>query len=193
MPTVFRTRTALRRPLAARVLPALAATLIGCSLVNPLANGYLDIEATELQARLNPRFPVQQCKLLVACVELANPQLTLPEGGDRIHLLLDARLSLGTRERTGQIGLSARPRYAADEGQLFLDDLQITQLNFAGLPDEYAALLRQRAPSLVQGQLRAHPVYVINNATTRGTLARQLIKDVTVVDGKLRIRWTPKG
>lgn len=171
----------------------LAALLTACSLVNPLASGHLDIEAADLQARLAPRFPVQQCKLLVVCVELTHPVVTLPEGDDRIHLQLDARLSLGTRDRTGQLSLSARPRYVPDEGQLFLDDLQLTRLDFAGLPDDIALLIRQRAPSLVQAQLKAHPAYVVRTDTVRGTLTRQLVKDVRVVNGKLRVSLSPAG
>ncbi len=167
------------------------AALASCGVVGGLADGHLDIEQAELQARVAPRFPTQHCKFVVACVDLSHPVVLLPEGDNRIALTLDARVSLATRERSGRVGFSARPRYAPAEGQLFLDDIQITTLEFNGLSDDYATLLKQRAPALLQGQLKAHPVYVLDTRTAQGSLAKLAVQDVKVVNGKLRISFVP--
>lgn len=182
------------RRLAALTTALLAAlALATCGVVSRLSDGHLDIEQAELQARIAPRFPTHHCKLLVACLDLSNPVVVLAEGDDHIGLTTDARVSLGGREHTGRVGFSGRPRYAPDAGQLFLDDLQITTLEFAGLPAEYAALVKLRAPGLIQAQLRAHPVYTIDASTAKGALARLAVRDVKVVDGKLRISFAPAG
>lgn len=179
----------------AAVSAALLATaaLATCAVVNRLSDGHLDIEQAELQARIAPRFPAQHCKLLIACLELSNPLVVLTEGSDRIGLTTDAKLVLGTREHSGRVGLSGRPRYVPGEGQLFLDDLQITTLEFAGLPEEYAALVKLRAPGLIQAQLRAHPVYTIDASTAKGAMAKLAVSDVKVVSGKLRISFIAGG
>lgn len=180
-----------RRFAALTVALLAAASLATCAVVSGLATGHLDIEPAELQARISPRFPVQQCKLVIACLELAHPLVVLAEGDDRIGLTADARVTLGTRERTGRVGFSARPRYTPDTGQLFLDDVRITTLEFAGLPDDYAAVLRQRAPALINDRLQTHPVYTLNTDSTRGAIAKLAVQDVKVVNGKLRISFTP--
>lgn len=168
-----------------------AASLATCAIMGGLAVGHLDIEQAALQARIAPRFPVLHCKLVIACLEFSNPLVSLAEGDDRIGLTADARISLGTRERTGRVGFSGRPRYAPTEGQLFLDDIRITTLEFAGLPDEYAALLKQRGPALINGRLQSHPIYTVDTRSAKGSLAKQAVQDVKVVGGKLRISFVP--
>lgn len=182
----------MTRRLAALTLALLAAAALAtCGVVSRISDGHLDVEQAELQARIAPRFPTHHCKLLIACLELSNPVVVLTEGDDRIGLTADAKVVLGTRERVGRVGLSGRPRYVPAEGKLFLEDLQITTLEFAGLPEEYAAIVRQRAPALVKDRLEAHPVYTIDTSTAKGTLAKMAVRDVKVVNGKLRISFAP--
>lgn len=164
--------------------------LATCTVVSSLHNGHLDIEQAELQARIAPRFPTHHCKLLIACLDLSNPVVVLTEGDDRIGLTADAKVTLGTRERTGRVGLSARPRYVPAEGQLFLDDLQVTTLELSGLPAEYAEVVKLYAPQLAKDALQRHPVYTLDASTAKGALARLAVRDVKVVGGKLRVSFT---
>lgn len=181
----------MSRRLTALILALLAAAALAtCGVVSRIADGHLDIEAAELQARVAPRFPTHHCKLLIACLDLSNPLVVLTEGDDHVGLTVDAKVVLGTRERAGRIGLSGRPRYVPEEGQLYLDDLQITTLEFAGLPEEYAALVRQRAPGMINAQLQSRPVYKIDTTTAKGSLAKMAVRDVKVVHGKLRISFS---
>ncbi|MFT7771742.1 DUF1439 domain-containing protein [Roseateles sp.] len=180
----------MSRRLAAITAALLAAVALAtCAAVNHLADGHLDIEQAELQARIAPRFPTHQCKLVVACLDLSNPVVVLTEGEDRIGLTVDTKVGLSGREYTGRVGFSGRPRYVPGEGQLFLDDLQITTLEFAGLPDEYAALVKLRGPAVINAQLRSRPVYTLDASTAKGALAKRAVRDVKVVGGKLRISF----
>lgn len=178
-----------------RRLLALTATLLAvlplatCAVLGRISDGHLDIEQAELQARIAPRFPTHHCKLLIACLDLSNPVVVLTEGEDRIGLTADAKVVLGTRERTGRVGFSGRPRYVPAEGQLFLDDVQITTLEFAGLPQEYAAIVKLQGPGMINAQLQARPVYTIDASTAKGALAKMAVRDVKVVNGKLRVSF----
>lgn len=184
----------MRRRLAALAVTLLAvAALSTCAVLSRITDGHLDIEQAELQARIAPRFPTQHCKIVIACLALANPVVVLTEGDDRIGLTADATVRLGTHERTGRVGFSGRPRYAPAEGQLFLDDIQITTLAFAGLPEEYATLVRLSGPALINARLQAHPVYTLDSSTTKGALAKLAVRDVKVVHGKLRISFVTAG
>lgn len=186
------TRTTRRLPHAAIALLA-AVVLAGCGYLGAMAQGHLDIEQAELQARIATRFPVRNCKLVIACLDLSNPVVVLREGEDRLGLDADVRLLLGTRERTGRIGLSGRPRYVQNDGQLFLDDLQITTLELAGFPPEYAELVKANGAVLARQALQSHPVYRLESSTAKGAFAKQAVRDVKVVNGKLRVSFVGAG
>jgi hypothetical protein len=178
-----------------RRLPAIAAALFAaaaltyCTFASRIANGHLDIEQAELQARIGARFPVHHCKIVIACLDLSNPMVVLQEGDDRIGLTADVKVALATRERTGRIGLSGKPRYVPNDGQLFLDDLQITTLELAGFPEEYAELVKARGASAARQALQSHPVYTLDASTAKGALTKHAVRDVKVVNGKLRVAF----
>jgi len=177
--------------IAAALLAALAAALglTYCGAMGRIASGHLDIEQAELQARIAPRFPTHHCKIVIACLDLSNPLVVLKEGDDRIAFTADVKVVLGTRERTGRIGLSALPRYVPNDGQLFLDDLQITTLELAGFPEEYAELVKARGAVAARQALQSHPVYTLDTSTAKGAFAKQAVRDVKVVNGRLRVSF----
>jgi len=178
----------MRQRVVATTLILLAAlTLATCGVVSRISDGHIDIEQAELQARIAPRFPKQHCKLVVACLELSNPLVILTEGEDRIGFTADAKVTLGTRERTGRVGFSGRPRYMPADGQLFLDDLQIGTLELNGLPEEYALVLKAQGAALARNALQSHPIYTVKADTVKGALAKRAVHDVRVVNGKLRV------
>ena len=165
----------------------------GCTPLRALSDGYLDIDQAELQARLQSRFPQHHCKGVVACVELSNPVVVLKEGEDRIGFEADVKVSIAGRERTGRVGLSGQPRYVQDPGQIFLDDPEITTLAFAGLPQDYADLVRSGATLVARRALESHPIYTLDSKTAKGALAKRAIADIKVLDGKLRISFAGSG
>ena len=183
----------LRRPPYIAALLLAVTALASCGLAGRIADGHLDIGQAELQARIAPRFPVQQCKILIACLDLSNPVVGLKEGDDRIGFTADVKVTLGTRERTGRIGIAGRPRYAPEGGQLFLDELQITTLELAGFPEEYAELVKARGAVAARQALQSQPVYTLDANTAKGALARRTVRDVKVVNGKLRIAFVGSG
>lgn len=178
----------MRRRVVATILILLAAlTLATCAVMSRISDGHLDIEQAELQARLAPRFPTHHCKLVIACLELSNPLVVLTEGDDRIGFTADAKVVLGTRERTGRVGFAGKPRYLPSEGQLFLDDLQINTLELSGLPEEYALILKAQGAAAARNALQSHPIYTLDGNTAKGALAKRAVRDVRVVNGKLRV------
>lgn len=175
-------------------LPALfvAAALSACGTLGALALGHLDIERAELQARIEPRFPLQRCKL-VACLDLSNPIVVLREGEDRIGFSAELRVLLGTRERTGRVGLSGRPRYVPEDGQLYLDDLQITTFELTGFPEDYAEFVKANGAVLARQALQSRPVYTLDANTAKGAFAKRTVRDVKVLNGRLRVSFNGSG
>ena len=179
----------IRRLLFVCIALLAAAALTGCGPLGPLASGHLDIGAAELQARLAPRFPARHCKTIIVCIELSNPQVVLHEGDDRVGLVVDVRIALGPRERSGRIGLAGRPRYDPGQGQLFLDDLEVTTLEWPDLPAEYVDWVKLGGTLAVRKALQDHPLYTLDDSSARNALARRTVSDVTVVDGRLRVTF----
>jgi hypothetical protein len=72
-----------------RAVPSLNALLVLCFgawwTFEKLA--HIDINQSEIQQRLSAKFPIKRCVLLV-CIELSSPVVTLSDGSDRIGFLL---------------------------------------------------------------------------------------------------------
>jgi hypothetical protein len=169
----------------------LAAAVLAAALLEGCASfAHVDIDQAELQSRIAARFPTHHCKLLIACVDLSDPVVLLQEGDDHIRFTTAVKVVLGTQERTGRIGLSGRPRYVPDAGQLFLDDVQITTLELSGVPEAYVELVRARGADAARQALQSRPVYTLDGHSAKGALARRAVRDVKVVNGRLRISFT---
>jgi len=177
--------------LATALLTAVA--LATCGMAGRIQDGHIDVEQAELQARIAPRFPVRNCKLIVACLELVNPAVVLTEGSERVGFTADAVLSAGKRDRPGRVGFTGLLRYSPQAGQLYVDDLQVTTLELEGLPENYAGVIRTAVPGLTRDALQRMPIYTINTSTAKGALAKATVKNVKVVNGKLRIYLTEAG
>jgi len=184
----------LRWPLLLGLVLAAAAALWSCTSLRVLASGHLDIEVAELQSRISPRFPVRHCKTVLLCAELSNPVVTLNESDNRVGLSVDLKVNLGPRERSGHVAMSGRPRYVPAQGQLFLDDLQVEQVDMgSGVSADYAEWLRYGATLAAQKALEGRPVYTLDERTAKGALAKRAISDVRVTGGKLRLVFAGSG
>lgn len=169
------------------------ATLGGCAVF--LAQRYgdnLSIELTEqeLQTRLAARFPIQNCSLVVLCVDVTAPEIKLTDGSERIALAAKMSASLGTRRYPGAIAFSGKLRYVAQDGEFFLDDIEIERLELEGVPAKYADILRSNGPAALRGVLAQKPIYTLSGDGAKMRLARLAVGDIRVLNGKLRIAFT---
>jgi hypothetical protein len=180
-----------RWPIA--VVALFATGLVAWFAIDRLAEGSLDISQEELQARISPRFPSKHCSLLVACLDLTNPVVVLTEGDDQVGLSCDVKVTLGNREMPGHVSFSGRPRYVQYEGKFFLDELHIRSFELSGFPDDFAEVVKVRGPAVARLALQSHPIYTIDDSTAKGALARLALRDVKVVDGKLRVTFLKAG
>lgn len=149
----------------------------------------LSIELTEqeLQTRLAARFPIQNCGLIIVCLEVTSPQLKLVEGSDRIALAADLSAAVGQRRYPGTLAFSGKVRYVAQDGDFFLDDIEIDRFDLTGVPAHYTEILRSRGPALLRGVLSTRPIYTLKGDSTKERLVRLAVRDIRVVNGKLRI------
>ena len=168
---------------------ALAALGVGAwFLVQRYApNLALELTEQDLQTRLAAHFPIQNCGLIIVCLDVTAPQVKLTEGSDRIALAADLSATLGQRRYPGTLAFSGKIRYVAQDGDFFLDDIDIERFELAGVPIHYTEILRNRGPGVLRAVLSTRPIYTLKGDTLQQRLARFAVRDVRVVNGKLRV------
>jgi hypothetical protein len=150
----------------------------------------LDLSARQIQEAIAPKFPTENCPLPLTCIKLQNPTVTLQDSSDRITLGLDTTVTILQQPVTGTAVVSARPRYQASTGEIYLDDSQIEDLKLKGVPTNVTNLVAQYGSILAKQSLERSPIYNFKNNQTE-KMARMSIADVKVVGGKLRVTIDP--
>ena len=153
----------------------------------------IDIDQAQLQQRLDARFPQKQCALMVACITLSAPRVRLTEGSPRIGLSAEVLVSLGHREMPGQVTFSGVLRYVRYQGDFYLDDVQVENFSLTGVSPDLVQVVRQRGPDALRRALQNHPIYSLKGDSARAALARLAVRDVHVVDGKVRVTFLRFG
>jgi hypothetical protein len=149
----------------------------------------IDIEPSQIQSRLDARFPQKNCALLLACLTLEAPRVALAEGSDRIGLSADVRISLGHREATGRIAFSGVLRYVRYRGEFYLDDVRVDNFEFTGIPPELVDVVKVHGPAALRRGLEGHPIYTLRADSAQAALAKLAVRDVRVVHGKIRVTF----
>lgn len=178
------------KPLAQFTLPLLilASTLAGCAAMD--GKRTLEFSAQQIQDAIASKFPQERCPLPLTCIQLQNPKVVLAEASDRITMGFDTRVSILQQSVTGSALVSAKPRFQASTGEVYLDDSRIEGLNFKGVPTRVTDLLSQYGAGLVKQSLDRTPIYTLNTAQA-DKLGKLGIADVRVANGKLRIALDP--
>jgi hypothetical protein len=154
----------------------------------------IDIDQAQLQQRLDARFPQKNCTMMVACVTLSKPVVTLTDGSPRIGLSADVLVALGHREMPGQVTFSGVLRYVRYEGDFYLDDVQIDNFSLTGFPPDLVQVVKVRGPDALRRALQGHPIYTLKGGNAaRSALAKLAVRDVRVVDGKVRVTFLAFG
>ena len=149
----------------------------------------IEFTAQDLQTRIAARFPIQNCTLIIVCLYVTAPQLTLTDGSDRIALTAALSAAVGQRRYPGTLAFSGKIRYVAQDGEFFLDDIEIERFELAGIPMHYTEILRSRGPGVLRSVLATRPIYTLKGDTLQERLARLAVRDVRVVNGKLRVSF----
>jgi len=182
-----------RRVAIGLALVGVLATVAWWAITSFMPQGAIDIDQAQIQQRLDARFPQRSCAMGVACIRLSNPVVTLSEGSPRIGLSADVLVNLGRREMPGKLAFSGVLRYVRYEGDFFLDDVRIDNFSLTGFPPEFVQVVQVRGPTVLRRALEGHPVYTLKGDNAREALAKLAVRDVTVVDGKLRVTFLRFG
>jgi Protein of unknown function (DUF1439) len=171
------------------LIPLLASLLTACLGVND-GKLTLDFSAAQLQERIAPKFPVEKCPLPFTCIKLQSPKASLLAGSDRLRLGFDTTVSVAQQPVQGASVVSAKLRFDAAKGEIYLDEPRVESFALDGVPPAITALASEHGGRLLAASLQNTPVYTFQNAQM-DRLAKMAITDVKVVDGKLRVVLDP--
>jgi len=150
---------------------------------------YIDIDQVQIQQRLAARFPQHNCALMMACLDVSDPVVTLTEGSERIGFAANVVVTLGRRQSPGRVAFSGVLRYVQYEGDFYLDDVQLDDLQLSNFPPELAAVVKQRGPAAMRRALDGHPVCSLKGQGARAALAKLAVSDIHVANGRVRITF----
>ena len=182
-----------RRVAIGVAVAAVAGTAAWWAVTAFMPQGFIEIGQAQLQQRLDERFPQKNCAMGLACVTLSAPVVTLAEGSPRIGLSADVLVTLGRREMPGKVAFSGVLRYVRYEGDFYLDEVQVDNFSLTGFPPEFVQVVQVRGPAVLRRALEGHPVYSLKGDNARAALAKLAVRDVKVVDGKLRVTFLRFG
>lgn len=173
----------LRRSLAVGVaLVALAA--IGTYVYFDGREYTFRFTEAQLHEKLAERLPLRKTYLFFFEVLLDEPRLALVEGSDRVNAGLDVTLNINIQDEPlplgGKLDVSGGVRYDAAEGQFFLTDPVIENLQVQGIPTDYTDRVDSILTSALAEYYSSRPIYTLSATDVKMATARLLLKRVVV-------------
>ena len=178
----------MMKPLMARL--ALLAFLAAPVLASAATPAVLRFDAGQLQSAARAGFPLEESLLEgFASLTLSDPDISIPQPGERVHLQMNYDIALATGERLeyGNVVVSSGLRYDPGTRGLHLDQPEIVSVDVPAL----GGAMNDSARTLLNGWLldyaREEPVYRLDDSTV-GRMASRRIERVDIDPGVITIR-----
>lgn len=171
--------------------------MLGClaGLYCDVSDKGLVIELTpkQIQKRLDEAFPISKQYLMLLKLTLADPEVALREGADRIRFGLSATTNIRVNRETlaGRAYLTTKIRYNPEEGSFLLVDPEVEKLTFPLLPEEYEDEVIVAASLATREFLNDYEIYKLDRSDFRQAFVTLLLRDIVVQNGALRITLGP--
>ena len=143
----------------------------------------------ELQEKLAERLPISKTYLFIFEVVLDEPRLALVEGSNRVNAGLDVTLNIYINDEPqplgGELDVSGGVRYDAAEGQFFLTDPIIENLQVQGIPTRYTDRVNSVLTKAVGEYYADRPIYTLDKSNVKTAAAKLVLKNVVVENSVL--------
>jgi hypothetical protein len=149
----------------------------------------IEITQEQIQERLDARFPISEQYLIVFRLTLADPEVVLREGSDRIGLGVSAHTNVRVNEEdlTGKAHITTKIRYDPGKGSLLLVHPDVEEFTISLLPEEYGDEVMLAANLSARKFLNNYEIYKLNQADFKQRLVKLVLREVVVHNGVLRI------
>ena len=172
---------------AVTIAIALCTAVLHCNITRE--GVVVELTPGEIQEKLDKAFPITEKYLMVFKLTLADPEVELTDGSDRIGFGLSARTNVRVDgdDVTGRAKMTAGLRYDPDKGALFLADPRVEGLKLTMLPEKYEDDVLVSANLAAKKFLKEYELYKLDKADFKQAMAKMVLKDVVVRDGVLKM------
>jgi hypothetical protein len=166
-------------------MTALALMLLGLGCAAGLLQKEMHFSRAQLQKKVDTVFPVDENKALLR-VRFSNPVVALPAAGERMGLALDMRVKLpGGKKAEGRLFFNSGLIYDPNRGEIALADPRLDSLDVEGVPRRFESALQTTAEVVAKRYLAQIPVYRLNADDYKQSLAKLVLKSVSIRDGEV--------
>jgi hypothetical protein len=184
----------MRKAIAtATILTVLCSSLLHCDITEE--GIVIELTPDEIQEKLDKAFPVTEKYLMLLELTLADPEVELTDGSERVGFGLSAKtnVSVNKKDVTGRAFVTAGLRYDPEKGALFLADPKVETLKMSMLPEEYEDAVLAAANLAAGKYLKEYELYRLKQSDFKERVAKYALKDVVVRDGVLKLIFGPKN
>ncbi len=171
------------------IVLAVVILMVGCSSLGEVT---VRITETQLQERLNKKFPIKKKHQLLGTVTYENPQVTLRRDDDRVELGIEISVSNitvnGAPLRCSAV-MFASADYNPEKKALFLTDPLLQQFVLNGAQQQDAQALSVLFMPAIDKLLKRKPVYCLKDQDAIENIASMLVKDIRMRNGCVEIVW----
>lgn len=145
-----------------------------------------EVRITEEQIRqkLNQKLPFTKKYLFTIEVTLDNPRIKLVEGTDRVKGGMDVTLNIKLNDESrpfgGSVDATSGIMFSRDQGQFFLIDPVIDNLQVQGFPDKYVERANKVLAKALAEYYRANPIYTLKQGDAKQLAAKLVLKRVFI-------------
>lgn len=155
-------------------------------------NYVLRFTESQLQEKLNAKFPLTKTYLLIFNISLDNARVHLLDGAQRVavglDIVLDINVGKETRPLGGKLDISGSVNYLAETGQIFLTDPVIENLSLQGVPEAYIGKLNLILTKALTNYYAEHPIYTLKSTDVKQAVVKLVLKDVRVENHELVLK-----
>lgn len=150
------------------------------------------IERAEIQSALDARLPYSKNFLIVFTLTVNDVDVILADGADRIGVTCNMNVRIpgegGNISVPGTVTADAGIRYEPDEYCFYLVDPVIRDAAIQGIPPHLAKQVSGVATLAVRHLANTVPIYRIKDKNLKSKLARAILKEVRIVNGRLEVK-----
>lgn len=147
------------------------------------------IERGQIQSAIDARLPFEKDFLLVLTLRIPALTVRLEDGSDRIgadvDLALNVQVDSAREPLAATARVDARLRYDQERFCFFIVDPQVRRASLRGIPERYADLAVRYGRLGLEHLVREVPVHTIRDDSLKLKLARAVLQDVAVHNGRV--------
>lgn len=178
------------RPFVKSLMQLSLAALLLLSTATSFAFFEQTIEVTQeqLQSQLDQSGPLRHQDALMT-VSIQQAKVLLKADSDKLGFTGKVETTLfASMKANADVELRGNVIYRAEQGAFFMSNIEVVELRSEQIPAQQVPNVKRIVAGLVNQLLSTQPVYVLNNEKAEEKLAKAVLKDVTIKDGKLHLR-----